>query len=376
VNLPPATPTLSVSGITGLGAILTGSPFSDPNQGNTHSASEWQVDQSGGDWSSLVVSSGVSVSNLTSFTVVGLLGSTGYQARVRYRDNTNAWSSWSGTQSFTTSGGGGGGGGAAPLFFSDWRNQLGNTNAALQDGGKWDFISADAGRNGAVIAAPPGFPTQKALRVLSDGTRGGWMAPTVNTLGQIPVGSSRNYRWYHAFYEPPSNDPGSHPIQDGGAVSQSNWYFDTRNNLSGGRWGITYHFGGNSYPNDRWALGPAYGQWTPLTKGAVYRIEVQIVRTGTNSFRFHAWIHDAAGNLLYDDDDFRNQDGSASLASNPTMTFQVVANTGILQIGHNGTTAATWPLHSSDQAGFAVVQGLQERQAIGAYGNVTGEVPR
>jgi hypothetical protein len=246
----------------------------------------------------------------------------------------------------------------------------------MSDNNKWNNISADFENNGSIVNAPTGFPTHRALRVLSDGTRGGWMAPTVTTLGTIPVGSARNYRWYHAFHEPPSADPGSHPIQDGGAVSQSNWYFDTRNNLSGDRWGITYIFGGNGWPNDRFALGSSYGQWTQLTKGAVYRIEVQIVRTGTNTFRFHAWVHDASGNLVADDDDFRNQDGTASLASNPTMAFQVLANTGIFQIGHNGTTAATWPLHSSDQAGYAIVQGLQERQQIGDYGNVAGEVRR
>ncbi len=265
------------------------------------------------------------------------------------------------------------------LLQSDWRTQSGNSLNALADGGKWS-MSSGASQNGSIVDAPAGFSTHKVLRVRSNGHRDGWIAPTVNNLGEIPVGSTRNYRWEHAFHEPALADAGQHPIQDGGAVSQSNWYFGTTNggnNLSAGQWGIDYVFGGNpSWPHTKFTLGAREGQYTPLQKGAVYRHEIQLARISPTQFRFYVWIHDANGNLLYDADDFRNRDGSTTLRGY-THTFNVVANTSIFLIGLNGIgNNPPWPIHSSDQAAIAVVQGLPEGQQIGAYGSLPGEVRR
>jgi hypothetical protein len=240
-------------------------------------------------------------------------------------------------------------------------------------------MSADASSNGSVVEAPAGFSTHKVLRVRSNGTRSGWLAPTVTTLGVLPVGATRNFRWEHAFHEPAFADAGSHPIQDGGAVSQSNWYMSTTNsgdNLSSGQWGLDFYFGGNSFEGGFFTLGARGGQFTPLQKGQVYRFEIQMTRTSTSQFRFQVWIHNAAGNLLYDTDDFRSPDGSRTLR-NYQHTFNVVSNTSIFLIGWNGIAgSAPWPVHSSDQAGFAIVQGLAEGEQIGAYGSVEGEVRR
>jgi uncharacterized protein YjdB len=267
------------------------------------------------------------------------------------------------------------------LFFSDWRTQIGNAESAISDGGKWNWMSADASSNGSIVDAPAGFSTHKVLRVRSNGTRSGWLAPTVTTLGQIPIGSTRNYRWEHAFHEPALSDAGQHPIQDGGSASSSNWYMSTVNgggNLTSGQWALEWGFWGNSdWNRAEFVLGAREGQWTPLRKGQVYRIEIQIVRVSSTQFRFHTWIHDAAGNLLYDDDDFRSRDGSTSLASNPLQTFNNPANATNFVIGLNGIGGSVpWPIHSSDQAAFAVVQGLSEGQQIGPYGSVQGEMRR
>jgi hypothetical protein len=269
------------------------------------------------------------------------------------------------------------------LFQSDWRTQSGNLEVALSDGGKWNSMSAGASSNASVIDAPAGFPMHKALRVASDGTRDGWVTPTITTLGTIPIGTSRNYRWYHALHEPALTDYGQHPIQDGGAVSQSNWFFSTHNRAANGdfngaiEWGLDYQFEGNTNFNDsRYTLGTSDAQHTPLRKGVLYRHEIQVVRISATQFRFHAWVYDAAGNLLYDDEDFRNRNGSGSLAT-AVHTFQDVSNTGIFLIGLNGIgNSPAWPIHSSDQGGIAIVQGLPERQPIGAYGSVAGETPR
>ena len=147
-------------------------------------------------------------------------------------------------------------------------------------------------------------------------------------------------------------------------------------NLNAGQWGLDYFFNGTDWQRSRYVLGTREGQFTPLQKGTIYRFEIQMVRTSVTQFRFHAWVYDAAGNLLYDDDDFRSRDGSTTLG-NQVFTFQNVANTSIFLIGLNGIGGTPpWPIHSSDQAGIAVVQGLPERQPIGAYGSVQGEIRR
>ncbi|HEY0810253.1 MAG TPA: hypothetical protein VGD49_08835 [Longimicrobiales bacterium] len=275
-------------------------------------------------------------------------------------------------------GGGGGGGTVGALFFSDWRNQLGATVTALSDGGKWR-LSSGAEQNGSIVDAPAGFSTHKVLRVLTNGHRDGWITPYLDNLGEVPIGSTRNYRWEHAFHEPALSDAGQHPIQDGGAVSQSNWYMGTSNtgsNLQAGQWGLNYAIGGNpEWNDDMYTLGSSLNVYTPLQKGVVYRHEVQLVRISATQFRFHVWVHDASGNLLYDDDDFRNRPGTRHIGQ-VTHTFQVAANMSIWMMGLNGITGGPWPVHSSDQAAAAIVQGLPEGTQIGPYGSVQGEVRR
>jgi hypothetical protein len=162
-NSPPATPTVvTVSGITTSGATLTGSSFSDPDAGNTHASTQWQVDVAAGDYSSPVFDSGEGTSNLTTGAVTGLAASTEYQARVRYKDNADAWSAWSVPKAFTTAAGNSPP--SAPTLttsnltstsvtlngtaFSD--PDAGNTHDASEwqmdeDGGDWSTIVATSG---------------------------------------------------------------------------------------------------------------------------------------------------------------------------------------------------------------------------------------
>src|SRR5688500_8424365 len=235
------------------------------------------------------------------------------------------------------------------MLWSDWRSRVGNTVDALSDGGKWR-LSSGAEQNGSIIDAPAGFSTHKVLRVLSNGHRDGWITPYVDTLYVVPIGAARNHRWEHAFHEPALADAGQHPIQDGGAVSQSNWYMGTSNggdNLQAGQWGLNYATGGNaSWPHSMWTLGPRDDVYTPLQKGVVYRHEVQIFRVSATTFRFHVWIHDASGNLLFDDDDFHNRDGTTTIGSY-VHTFQVTANMSIFLMGLNGIDRKSTRLNSS-----------------------------
>jgi hypothetical protein len=86
---------------------LQSSAFSDPDMGDTHAASQWQIRTILGSYSSdLVFDSGADTIDLTSITVPsGRLSSYAtYDWHVRYEDNHGAWSDWSAETSFTTSG--------------------------------------------------------------------------------------------------------------------------------------------------------------------------------------------------------------------------------------------------------------------------------
>ena len=83
---------------------LQSSAFFDPDSGDTHAASQWQITTTSGDYSSPVFDSGKDNSNLTSIAIrSGVLGySTTYYWRVRHQDSHGAWSGWSEETSFTT----------------------------------------------------------------------------------------------------------------------------------------------------------------------------------------------------------------------------------------------------------------------------------
>ncbi len=104
---PPDTPSnISPSnGATNVSVTptLQSSAFSDPNSGDTHAASQWQVTSTSGDYSSPVFDSGANTSNKTQITPSGNLSeNTTYYWHVRHQDNHGAWSSWSAETSFNT----------------------------------------------------------------------------------------------------------------------------------------------------------------------------------------------------------------------------------------------------------------------------------
>jgi hypothetical protein len=100
VNLSPVNGSINLAIVP----TLHSSAFSDPDLGDTHAASQWQIRTSSGSYSSPIFDTGVDDSNLTSITIPsGVLSySTTYYWHVRYQDNHDAWSSWSVETSFTT----------------------------------------------------------------------------------------------------------------------------------------------------------------------------------------------------------------------------------------------------------------------------------
>ena len=107
IAFPPTTPTLvnPSNGATGLSLVptLQASTFSDPDSGDTHANSQWQVDNSSS-FASPEWDSGQSYSAGIQVVVPAgkLSSSTTYYWRVRYKDNRGLWSNWSSSRYFTT----------------------------------------------------------------------------------------------------------------------------------------------------------------------------------------------------------------------------------------------------------------------------------
>lgn len=107
---PPARPTAllpaSGSADVSLTPALQASAFADPDAGDTHAASQWQIDETPWDFASPVFDSTEDTANLTSISVPAgrLTYSSLYTWRVRYEDSHGTWSDWSEEASFTTGG--------------------------------------------------------------------------------------------------------------------------------------------------------------------------------------------------------------------------------------------------------------------------------
>ena len=107
-NNPPATPgnvsPANAAPNQPVTPTLQASAFSDPDSGDTHAASQWQVLNEAG--TVVVANSGTDTVNKVSWTVPGgkLDYGSNYVWQVRYQDNRNGWSSFSSKATFSTVG--------------------------------------------------------------------------------------------------------------------------------------------------------------------------------------------------------------------------------------------------------------------------------
>ena len=103
----PDTPTIYGWSTTETTWDLTSSAFSDPDAGDTHLNSDWQVTTAADTgFASVVFESLADASNKTSIQATGLTGETDYIARVLHRDGQGNPSSYSSTVADTTTAGG------------------------------------------------------------------------------------------------------------------------------------------------------------------------------------------------------------------------------------------------------------------------------
>jgi hypothetical protein len=247
------------------------------------------------------------------------------------------------------------------LFASDFGTALGMEDPAVMDQARtptWCLRGGAVDGLEVVDGATAGFPTPGALRVIARLERSGSMirigSPWCTGMPIPAIGESRYYRWYYR-HDQPDHPPDNrqHPIQDGNAISQTSWAFDTIS-LSDTTWEHDYSVQSNSGENpfelQRW-LSPV------LQQGVVYRFELHILRTGDTTFEMHARTYDAAGTLLYDDDDYRNAPGTMTLADRPTLHFHATSGASTLDglnAGVNGISDITEDTPYAHQTGFCV----------------------
>lgn len=253
---------------------------------------------------------------------------------------------------------------AGVVFHSDFGSARGTSDAALRDTSKpvpWDLQVGNGRLNEVVAAAGLGFPATMS-NVLKCGLEwNGNGAPTqlvrLENSGEhirVPaVGGSIFYRWYIRVEQADAYtvDTNTHPIQDGFAVSDCNWFLRIESHPDGtfiGRWQVT---NANEFPNGFYSP-------PPLAKRQVFRYELQILRNGTSTFQIHAKVFDATGRQVFSDSDFRNANGTVSLADNPSINIHNLANLAGLNAGHNGVFGPgqqeLFPMLHSYQGGFAV----------------------
>ncbi len=107
-NQAPAQPAnvSPAAGATGLelAPLLQSSGFSDPDAGDSHAASQWQITPVSGDYSNPACDSGMDNVNLLSTRIPSgsLAPSTTYYWRVRHQDSHGSWSAWSPETALTT----------------------------------------------------------------------------------------------------------------------------------------------------------------------------------------------------------------------------------------------------------------------------------
>jgi hypothetical protein len=185
-------------------------------------------------------------------------------------------------------------------------------------------------------------------------------APRIYKSGlPIPaVGESRFYRWYLRVTMPDNlSDNSTHPIEAGGA---NPWAFEIENSpnrgVPSGHYGIWFYSAGEGSGNNfRWYLGQDNANLIALRKGVTYRFEYQWHRTGTSTYRQHVRIYDSSDNLLYDDSDFRNFNGSVGMSSNPDLAIGNLSGMSAFQVGNNGIGGSgPFPFTYGYQGGFCI----------------------
>jgi phosphopantetheinyl transferase len=178
----------------GSGPVLTGSPYYSL-YGLPMAAGQWQV-STVADFATTVIDTGDVAGTAISFTATGLLVSTTYYWRLRYKDSGGVYSQYSDATEFAT---------ASAFFPSNEVAKLAASDAAVDDGfgtssaidGNYLVVGARYESSGAGAAYVyfrdgDGTWTQQAKIVASDAETGDYFGASVSISGDyIVVGANR-----------------------------------------------------------------------------------------------------------------------------------------------------------------------------------------
>jgi hypothetical protein len=219
--------------------------------------------------------------------------------------------------------------GGAPLFTSDWSAALGNTRAALMDGGTWDRMIECGGGVFDVMAVVAGAPlgwslTPNVLRVTQLGpTKCGNLERTQQT---IAAGQSH---WGRLYFRNDETGTGHwHPVTYNccGAIQMVPWLRFA--DAGGVRIGVGTSRDGQgatlNYPYNVWIPGARAGAGpVRLPHGQWFRYEWELRYVTPTSYRIYPRLYDLAGTLLYDYRSFFQNDNQGAGAKSLATWYEV-----------------------------------------------------
>ena len=244
------------------------------------------------------------------------------------------------------------------LFESTWDTEAGTSNNAVTDGGRWpnywEFNNGLPVQLLSVVAGGPGG--HNALRVQQ---RGELFAANVQVDDIIPASTDYYVRYY--MRNDDISFSGDH------VVTVDTWHYPNltymrkSSSLSGWNfvisaysdpfWGATCQTSAG-YPFFHWGPWQAFGPTPPpqLAAGQWYRMEYWVHFTSDTSMQVHPRVYDASGALIFDDDDFLQEDYTGVAPDNWTLASYYAAGRDFcvdpawmndFGMGNNGQAGAT-----------------------------------
>ena len=243
---------------------------------------------------------------------------------------------------------------AGVIFESNWDTASGTSRNAVTDGGRWplywEFNNGAAVQLLSVVSGGPNG--HNALRVQQ---RGPAYAANIQ-LDNFVLPSTDYYVRYYMRNDDTSS-AGDHIVTADTWQYPNLTYMRKYSNGSSWRFVVSMYGCGYTYPIAHW--GPtqrlSHGQW--------YRFEYSVHYTNANHIRVYPRVYDAAGNLLFSDADFKQQDYNAggtwngrsdwTLASYYAAGFDFCVD--LTQLNRQGTGLAATSFGMGNNGNFGAV---------------------
>lgn len=237
---------------------------------------------------------------------------------------------------------------ASALFHTDWSTDIGDGQDAVRDTDKtvpwttWAQQYSQLNVESAAGLFSAGFTNCLGIRIQLAADRGidAGFSNIIYTGISPQVGDSLYFRYYFrhdladAEYDASwaTSWAGNHPVEnEDNQDANVLWKWDTRNDGEFSLYLVTK----STAAARNWVLP------VRLNKATEYRIEYMVEILTSSTYNIHARVYNAAGALLYDDDDW--SEGGDTLADTPTINGNEGSGTSMLdkfaywKFGHNAS---------------------------------------